>query len=212
MRHIATLIAAVIIAPLAWVLLAFGQDRSVQIIATGDEAGYLHGSEFVRPALVLAAAGILLGLIATLRFSPLGAVVAGVFYAGTYLMMIAAPGAVLRLFRHNLSIAGKHADASMPIRTGTTLLLGGLLLVAVMSVGRWRRWPRPTASTSEVSDPWTSELSSNSGGASVDGFGLGSEPEMRERYPTQRQSATVGAGDSSWVASLRSGYGDADRL
>lgn len=202
MRHIATLIAAAVIAPLAWILLAFGQDRSVQVIANGDQAGYLHGSEFVRPALVLAAAGLLLGLIATLRFSPLGAVVTGAAYASSYLLLLAAPGGVLRLFRHNLSIAGKHADASTPIRTGTTLLLGGLLLVAVVSVGRWRRWPRPAAES--TSDSWTTDLNSTS----VGGFGL--EPEMRERYSSQPQTASVGASDSSWAASLRSGYGDRD--
>jgi hypothetical protein len=213
MRHIATLIAAAIIAPVAWVLLAFGQDRSVQIIATGDHAGYLHGSAFARPALVLAAAGILLGLIATLRFSPLGAVVAGAFYAGSYLLLMAAPGTVLRLFRHNLSIAGKQADASTPLRTGTTLLLGGLLLVAVVSVGRWRRWPRTAESTSDLSDPWSGELGATSSGGSLGGgLRLGTEPEMRERYPTQRPSATVDASESSWAASLRSGYGERDHL
>jgi hypothetical protein len=201
MRHIATLIAAVIIAPLAWVLLAFGQDRSVQIIATGDQAGFLHGSAFVRPALVLAAAGLLLGLIATLRISPLGAVVTGIVYAASYLTLLAAPGAVLRLFRHNLSIGGKHVDASTPIQTGTTLLLGGLLLVAVFSVGRWRRRP-------STSDSWTNDLGNTSGGSSLSsGFGLGTEPESRERYGTQRQTASVGASDSSWAESLRAGYG-----
>src|SRR5258706_15285899 len=130
MRHIATLIAAAVIGPLAWVLIAFGQDRSVQIFATGDRAGVLHGSDFVRPVLVLAAAGVLLGLIATLRFSPLGAVVTGAVYAASYLLLLVAPGTVLHLFRHGLSVAGWDADASTPIRSGTTLLLGGLLLVA----------------------------------------------------------------------------------
>jgi hypothetical protein len=208
MRHIATLIAAVIIAPLAWVLLAFGQDRSVQIIAAGDQAGHLQGSAFVRPVLVLAAAGLLLGLIATLRVSPLGAVVTGAVYAATYLLLLAAPGAVLRVFRHNLSIGGKHADASAPIQTGTTLLLGGLMLVAIFSVNRWRRRPRSAESTS---DTWTSDLGSSSTTTSTTstlsgGYGLGSEPDVRERIPTQRHGASVGADDSAWAASLR-GYG-----
>jgi hypothetical protein len=206
MRHIATLIAAVIIAPLAWVLLAFGQDRSVQIIAAGDQAGHLTGSAFVRPALVLAAAGLLLGLIATLRVSPLGAVVTGAVFAASYLLMLAAPGAVMRLFRHNLSIGGKHADASAPIQTGTTLLLGGLMLVAIFSVNRWRRRPR---SADSASDAWTSDLGSSSTSTSStlsSGYGLGSEPEVRERLSTQRHGASVGADDSSWAASLR-GYG-----
>src|SRR5258705_11815870 len=122
MRHIRELTAAVVLGPLAWVLIAFGQDRWVQIFATTEGAGVLQRSDFVRPLLMLAAAGILLGLIATLRLSPLGAVVTGALYAASYLLLLAAPGTVLRLFRHSLSLAGWHADASTPIRTGTTLL------------------------------------------------------------------------------------------
>jgi hypothetical protein len=206
MRHIATLIAAVVIGPLAWVLIAFGQDRSVQIFATGDHAGVLHGSDFVRPLLVLAAAGILLGLVATLRFSPLGAVVTGAVYAASYLLLLAAPGTVLRLFRHSLSIAGWHADASTPIRTGTTLLLGGLLLVAVFSVGRWRRWPRTSESVSDFLPP--EEPGHTSGSGSLGGgLGLDPEPETQARYPSLPQRATAGASGSSWAASMHSGYG-----
>jgi hypothetical protein len=33
-------------------------------------------------------------------------------------------------------------DLATPVRTGTTLLLGSLLLVGVVSVQRWRRWPQ----------------------------------------------------------------------
>jgi hypothetical protein len=35
MRHVGTLIAAIISAPLAWILLAYGQDRSVQAASVG---------------------------------------------------------------------------------------------------------------------------------------------------------------------------------
>jgi hypothetical protein len=207
MRHITTLIAAVVIGPLAWVLIAFGQDRSVQIFATTEGAGVFHRSDFVRPLLMLAAAGILLGLIATLRLSPLGAVVTGAVYAASYLLLLAAPGTVLRLFRHSLSFAGWHADASTPIRTGTTLLLGGLLLVAVFSVGRWRRWPRTSESVSDFLPPGGPGRTSGSG--SLGGglvFDPEPEPETQARNPSLPQRAAVGASGSSWAASLHSGY------
>src|SRR5258706_13608994 len=196
MRHIATLIAAAIIGPLAWVLIAFGQDRSVQIFATADRAGVLHGSDFARPVLVLVAAGILLGLIAPLRFSPLGAVVTGAVYAASYLLLLTLPGTVLRQFRHTLSIGGWHADASTPIRSGTTLLLGGLLLVAVFSVRRWRRWPRTAESTADL---WPAQEpgQTGSGGSLGGGFGLDPEPETQGRYPSLPHRATAGASGSS---------------
>jgi hypothetical protein len=186
MRHIGTLIAAIVIAPLAWLLLAYGQDRSVQAFATAARPGLgLTPADFVHPFEFLAAAGLLLGIIATLRFSPLGAVVTGLAYTLSYAVLLVAPQGLLDLLSHKLSIAGRHADLSTPVRTGTTLVLGALLLVAVFSVGRWRRWPRrgdgPPATGSDRDRP-----------VGLDGLGLDSptqplpgrhaEPEMAGQY------------------------------
>jgi hypothetical protein len=135
------MLAAIVIAPLAWLLLAFGQDTSLQAFADRGPDGSLDSGDFLRPLLFLAAAGLLLGLIATLRFSPLGAVLTGVMYAGSYVLLLAEPRNVLRALPKNVSIFGWHADTTTPLRTGTTLLVGALLLVALVSIGRWRRWP-----------------------------------------------------------------------
>src|SRR5205823_5530767 len=115
--------------------------RSAQVFAHAQATGVYHGSDFVRPVQVLAAAGLLLGLIATLRLSPLGAAVAGAAYVSSYAALLIAPERVLGFFRHDLSVAGHHTDLTTPIRTGTTLVLGTLLLVSVASVRRWQRWP-----------------------------------------------------------------------
>jgi hypothetical protein len=205
MRHVGTLIAAIVIAPLAWILLAFGQDRSAEAFANAQRAGVFHTGDFVRPVQFLAAAGLLLGLIATLRFSPLGALLTGAWYVSSYALLLVAPNGLLSLFSHDLSIAGHHADPTTPIRTGTTLLLGTLLLVGVASVGRWRRWPRRGV------DPFETAARDRPLGA--DGLGLtppthGAEPEMVVRYPT-RPARTAGAG-SRWAASLR-GHADEAR-
>jgi hypothetical protein len=165
MRHVWTLIAALVIGPLAWILMAFGQDRSAQAFANAADSGSLHTADFIQPLLLLAGAGVVLGLIATLRFSPLGAVVAGVAYTATYATLLIAPHRLLDLLAHHVSVAGHRADLSTPIRTGTALLVGAMLLVATASVDRWRRRPRPTETTS---DP-TSEQDRPLG---VDGLGL----------------------------------------
>ncbi|MEV4539262.1 hypothetical protein AB0J82_36365 [Asanoa sp. NPDC049518] len=152
MRHVWTLIVAVFIAPLAWLLLAFGQDRSLQAFADQGAAGGLSAGDFVRPTLCLAAAGLLFGLIATLRFSPLGAVLAGLAYAGSYVALLFDPDRVWDLLPKSATIASHHADLTTPVRTGATLLLGALLLVAVVSRDRWRRWPKPEPVASEPVD------------------------------------------------------------
>jgi hypothetical protein len=143
MRHLKTLIAAIVVGPLAWILLALGQARSSAAFGTAQETGTFNVGQFVQTALLLAGAGVLLGLIATLRLSPLGAVLTGAVYAGSYLAMATRPGWLVGLLSHKLSVAGQRIDLATPVRSGTTMLLGATLLVAVVSVQRWRRWPRP---------------------------------------------------------------------
>ena len=199
MRHVGTLIAAIVIAPLAWILLAFGQDRSAEAFARAQTSGAFHTGDFARPLEYLAAAGLLLGLLATLRFSPLGALLTGLGYVSSYALLLVAPSGVLSLFRHSLSIAGHRADPTMPIRTGTTMVLGTLMLVGVASVGRWRRWPRQVADS-----PGTVLSADRPLGA--DGLGLtasndGAEPEFAARYATTAHSAMASSGrsrDSDW--------------
>ncbi|MFD0822398.1 hypothetical protein ACFQ0D_29685, partial [Micromonospora zhanjiangensis] len=143
MRHLKTLLAAVIVGPLAWLLLALGQARSLSAYDKAQDSGTFNGGQYVQTAALLAGAGLLLGLIATLRFSPLGAVLTGAVYAGSYLAMATRPGWLIDLLGHKLSVVGQRIDLATPVRSGTTMLLGAALLVAVLSVQRWRRWPRP---------------------------------------------------------------------
>lgn len=200
MRHLATLIAAIVIAPLAWILIAFGQDRSAAAF-TAQHAGGLHGADFVRPLQYLAAAGLLLGLIATLRFSPLGALATGVVYTSSFALLLVAPNNVMDLFRHTLSVAGHQADPATPIRTGTTPLLGVLLMVAALSVGRWRRWPR--------SSGWSSGAAAGEDRpVGIDGLGLtapsrAAEPEFAARFVSSPDSAASRGSEPSWAMSLR---------
>jgi hypothetical protein len=182
MRHLYTLIAAVFVAPLSWILLAFGQDRSAQAFANAQHNGAYDTSDFVRPMVYLAVAGLLLGLLATLRFSPLGAVLTGMGYAASYVALLFDPKGVLGLFPKNLSMAGHSVDPTIPLRTGTAMLLGALMLVAAVSVGRWRRWP----SAEEPEQAAFEQAQDRPLG--MDGLGLGlshpasAEPELVARY------------------------------
>jgi hypothetical protein len=190
MRHVGTLIAGVVIAPLAWILLAFGQDRSAAAFAKAQTADAFHSGDFVRPLQYLVVAGLLLGLIATLRFSPLGALVAGLGYVTCYALLLVMPGGLMSLLDHRLTIFGRHADLATPIRTGTALVLGALLLVSAISVGRWRRWPRP-----EEDEP----ALDRDRPVGVDGLGLfepsrSLKPELSARYSTLPEPAVAGGG------------------
>jgi hypothetical protein len=169
MRHLWTLIAAVVVAPVAWLLIAYGQPQSAAAFAKSTQSGIWHPTDFVWPLVFLAGAGLLLGLLATLRFSPLGAVLAGLFYVTSYVAVLFDGKDVYKLLsQRDVSLFNHRAHLYDPVINGTTLLLGALLLVAVASVSRWRRWPLTEAEpvpgeiapeaepgTEETKDFWT---------------------------------------------------------
>ncbi|MEV0716761.1 hypothetical protein [Asanoa sp. NPDC050611] len=149
MRHLATVIAAVVLGPATWVLIAFGQDRSVAVF----DSDSLSGGDPLGAFVFLAAAGLLLGVIGTLRFSPLGATLVGLGYLGSAAAAVFAPGRVIDLFDHTLTIAGRDGNLATPVRTGSAAILGALLVVAVASAKRWRRWPEPATPEAAEDEP-----------------------------------------------------------
>ncbi|MFC0533780.1 hypothetical protein [Phytohabitans kaempferiae] len=187
MRHLWTLLAAVLIAPLAWLLLAYGQDRSLQAFLNEDATGVFDGGDFLRPVLCLAAAGLLLGLLGTLRFSPAGAVLTGLAYTASYLALLFDPDAILNFLPGQISLGGREADVTTPLRTGSAMVLGVALLLAVASAGRWRR----SATGADVDEP----------PATPDERPLGAEGlDMTPApYPEERDWVPVGA-TRSWSA------------
>jgi hypothetical protein len=230
MRHIGTLIAAIVIGPLAWILIAFGQDRSATAFANAQKNSAFHTGDFVRPLIFLAAAGLILGLVATLRLSPLGAGLMGLVYALSYVWLFIDAKGLLDLFKHNLSIGGQTADPTTPVRTGTTLLIGALLLVSVASTSRWRRRARPDAVAApavpagtgpDAGEPYglgtgdpsmfRSETAVPVGagvlGGSGSSGGSGSAGESTESIPTQSKVGESEAGrtptGSPWSTPLR---------
>ncbi len=216
MRHVGTLIAALVIAPLAWLLIAFGQDRS----AVAFSADTLHPGDFVRPLQYLAAAGLLLGIIATLRFSPLGAIVSGVAYLSSYALLLVAPDGVVKAVSHHVSIAGHRADLALPVRTGTTVVMGALLVVAAASIGRWRRWPRPAADTyapEPAFDRPAFDRPAFDRPLGADGLGLlpppppgpPAEPELVARYSTRAEPGTGTGSPAGWSAGPRRPFEEA---
>ncbi len=201
MRHIGTVIAAAIVGPLAWILFALGQTRSARAFADTQAGGALDSGDFIRPALVLAAAGILLGLIATLRFSPLGATLTGLVYSASYLGLLVSPAGVMGLLDHTLTLGGHQVDLAAPLRTGTALLVGSLLLVGVVSIRRWQRWPQRKADAAPLPDDIVQPATPRDRPLGVDGLGLDTPASTPEPELT-RTGGSDWAGRSDWAGAL----------
>src|SRR5687768_17053822 len=80
MRHLGSLLAGLVIAPVAWVLIAAGQSRTVRTFERWQGMDQVHTGNLLRPLGLLAGAGLLIGLLLALRLSPLGPLVAGLAY------------------------------------------------------------------------------------------------------------------------------------
>jgi hypothetical protein len=152
MRHLWSLLAGVVAAPLTWLLIAVGQDGSSRTVDTWVQNGSFDAVDLLRPAVYLAVAGILLGLIATLRLSPLGPLVAGLLLVGSYAALFVDPLALRDALPADRDLFGDNAPLRLPLDNGTVLLIGALLLMAVFSAQRWRHWPTGAAAV-ETTEP-----------------------------------------------------------
>ena len=121
MRHLWSFLAGLAVAPVTWVLVTLGQDGSVRTVDRWVEIGTYSTPNLIEPAVYLGVAGILLGLLGTLRFSPFGPLVAGLLLAVPYLGLFVAPFSVrdrvpddLKLLGDPLPLRGTGADHEQP--------------------------------------------------------------------------------------------------
>jgi hypothetical protein len=138
------LLAGVVAAPLTWVLVSMGQSGSTRTVGRWVEARRYDTLDLIEPLAYLAVAGVLLGVIGTLRFSPLGALAAGLLLIAPYAGLFADPLAVRDAVPDGWAVLDRDIPLLVPLDNGTLPLLGALLVVAAFSVQRWRRWPVAT--------------------------------------------------------------------
>ncbi|GAA4577725.1 hypothetical protein GCM10023176_51790 [Micromonospora coerulea] len=145
MRHLWSFLAGLVVAPVTWVLVTLGQDGSTRTVHRWVEIGTYSTPNLIEPAVYLGAAGILLGLLGTLRVSPLGPLVAGLLLVTPYIGMFLAPFTVRGWIPDDWKVLGDPLPLRQPVENGTVFLIGLLLLVAVLSAQRWRQWPAATS-------------------------------------------------------------------
>jgi hypothetical protein len=145
MRHLWSLLAGVIVAPLTWCLVALGQNGSQEQVGEWVSNRRFDTTDLIEPAVYLVVAGILLGLVATLRTSPLGPLVGGLLLVAPYVGIFISPLTVRGAVPDDWEVFDRHLPLTVPLDNGTLALIGLLLLMAVFSAQRWRRWPTTVA-------------------------------------------------------------------
>jgi asparagine N-glycosylation enzyme membrane subunit Stt3 len=133
MRHVWSLIAGVVIAPLAWFLIAFGQGAMSRGQSLNDFKG-----DFILGGLLVVGVGLLLGVIASLRVSPVGALVTSLAYLGASMFALFARQDALKVFSQEVTLGDYKTNLADPLNSSVLAIVGGILLVAVFSPARWR--------------------------------------------------------------------------
>ena len=144
MRHLWSLLCGVVIAPLGWAVVAFGQTVMGEVVTAGPLTSY--STKLLLAVAAFAGAGLIVGLIASLRVSPVGPLVVSVLYLGSAALLVFAPMTGLDVFdRVRKGVFGHDVSLLGPLTSGVIAMLGGVLLIAVFSAGRWRSWPKSEA-------------------------------------------------------------------
>jgi len=155
MRHLWSLLAGMVIAPLGWAVVAFGQTVMGEVVAAGALTSY--STKLLVAAAAFAGAGVVVGLIASLRVSPVGPMLVSLLYLGSAALLVFAPRTGLDVFdRVRKGVFGHDVSLLGPLTSGVIAVLGGVLLIAVFSAGRWRSWPKSeAASQTPAAGDWT---------------------------------------------------------
>jgi hypothetical protein len=209
MRHLWSFLAGVVAAPLSWALIALGQDGSARTVTRWVELGTYNTANLIQAAVYLGVAGVLLGLLGTLRVSPLGPLVAGLLLVAPYVGLFIDPFTVRDAVPTNWKVFGDPLPLVQVLDNGTMFLIGVLLLMATFSVQRWRRWPRTVATAvppvSDVDEPTPTDWSAlnNPPEHDINPPTLGyPEPDTAPLPPLPRRDAGSPSG-SPWSAPPR---------
>ncbi|NGM12147.1 hypothetical protein [Verrucosispora sioxanthis] len=141
MRHLWSFLAGLVVVPVTWVLVTLGQDGSADTVNRWVEIGTANTANLIEPAVYLAVGGIVLGLLGTLRISPLGPLVAGLLLVTPYVGLFVSPFQVRERIPSDWKFLDDPLPLALPVENGTLFLVGMLLLIATFSGQRWRRWP-----------------------------------------------------------------------
>jgi hypothetical protein len=135
MRHLRSILYALVLAPCIWVLLAVGFTDDLS--SRGRE---FFTAESVSGLLLLVFSGILFSILAAGPVSPAGPVLAGAVYLGVTIWAFNAPEAYAALWSPEVSKEG--FDLSRP-GYGLAAVLAIPLLGTALSARRWARYEPP---------------------------------------------------------------------
>ncbi len=147
MRHLLSLVLAVVAAPLIYVLTGYGFDRlSIRL----EQFGHGHWDKAALGLLALLGAGLLYALLILPRLSPVGPVLAGLGFVVITVWAQVSPAKLIDMLPR--TVFGSAGAVIDPL-PGIMLVLAVPLLLTVASPRRWRRYSHPAAPAAVPAGP-----------------------------------------------------------
>ena len=132
MRHLGSLALAIVLAPIVYLLIGFGQGK----LSVGFAPDHTKWSTVAVALAALLGAGVCYALLTLTRLSPIGPMLAGAVYIGVSIVAMSKRGTIYHDLDH--SILGVHHATLLPLTSGV-LIFAALPLIATMFSGRrWR--------------------------------------------------------------------------
>ncbi|MFG1927994.1 hypothetical protein [Cryptosporangium sp. NPDC048952] len=150
MRHFGSLVLAIVLAPVAWVAIAFGTNRLARSVL--DLPGSSDTDKYIGIGLILVAA-IALGVLLVPRISPVGPVIAGAGFLAVSALGLSSDSPVYDVGKDIVSNADQQTLVS-PIPAGYLWLAGFLLLVPLVIPARWRKQRTTTPAAAPAAGPY----------------------------------------------------------
>lgn len=135
MRHFVSLVIGLVTAPLVWLLVGFGQLHLINLLARFAQTDPLR---LAGPLALLVAAGVVYGLVATTRISPLGPIICGLLLVAGQALWMLFPRMLAGVLSFDVFGTPAGHVVIQPVYTGMVLVLGVGLLMATFSFSRWR--------------------------------------------------------------------------
>ncbi|GAA2514796.1 hypothetical protein [Pilimelia columellifera] len=196
MRHMRSLLAATLVAPLIWLLVGYGQTWSASALRQWEDVEIYRTAELLPALGCLAGAALLVAGLLPRRVSPAGPATAALLLAVPVTALMIDPFATMSALTRT-SVLGRDLPLAAPVGNGTLPLLVTLLLFATALPARWRR-PAPapappsrpvTGRDPEATGAWAARWRDRTARTDAGGPGAG-RPTLGARL-----AASLNAGD-----------------
>lgn len=182
MRHLGSIVLAIVFAPLTYLLAGYGQERFVD----GTAGATTHWNDLSIGIVAIVVAAALYSILVMARISPLGPFLAALAFIGIELWAVFDQASLVKLL--GTSVLGVRGAQVAPL-SGLALFMAIPLIITIVSPTRWRGQDK----TVSVSDNGAAPTYGTPGSAAPAYAPLQTTPETAAEAEANKEKAEADA-------------------